>query len=64
MPIRKSSENIVLKIPERLADFYQLANSETSLSAIGGLIFVTVESILPVKVSPNNSEEKYAIAPN
>lgn len=64
VPIRKSSESIVLKIPERLADFYQLSNSEISLSAIGGLIFVTVESILPVKVSANYSEEKYAVAPS
>lgn len=60
--IRKSSENIVLKIPERLADFYQLANSEISLSVIGDFIFVTVESILPVKVSASRSEEKHAIA--
>jgi len=62
VPIKKKGESIVLKIPERLADFYQLSNSETSLSAIGDLILVTVESILLVKVSTTHSEEKYAIA--
>jgi hypothetical protein len=62
VPIRKNRESIVLLIPERLTDFYQLSNSETSLSAIGDLLFVTVESILLVKVSANHSEEKYSIA--
>jgi hypothetical protein len=57
VPIIKSSESVVLKIPDRLANFYQLSNSETSLSAIGDLIFVTVESILPVKVSANHLEK-------
>jgi len=63
VPVRKSSESIVLELPKRVSDFYQLGNAEISLSAIGDLIFVTVESILPVKLSANPSEEKYAIPP-
>ena len=64
VPIKKTDDNIVLELPSHFSDFYQLANSETALSAIGNLVFVTVETILPVKISTKNSQEKYAIAPN
>ncbi len=46
--IRKDVERVVLELPERFAQFYQLENSEISLSAVGDLIFVVVESILPI----------------
>lgn len=51
--IRKDSEKVALELPERLAQFYQLDNSEISLSAVGDLIFVTVESVLPTAVEDN-----------
>lgn len=61
VPVRKD-ENIVLELPERVVDFYELANSETSLSAVGDLVLVTVETVLPVKVPVKRSEEtKYAV---
>ena len=60
--IRKSPEGIILQLPVRVADFYQLANSEISLSAVGDLVFVTVETVLPVKLPINRSEEsRYAV---
>lgn len=46
--IAKSDEKIVLELPTQLAEFYQLVNSEISLSSVGDLVFVTVESVLPV----------------
>lgn len=48
--IRKDSEKVVLELSNRFAQFYQLENSEISLSAVGDLVFVTVESILPVEL--------------
>jgi hypothetical protein len=49
--IKKDDEKVVLELPGRFAQFYQLENSEISLSAVDDLIFVTVESILPIKES-------------
>lgn len=47
--IRKSAEALKVELPNSIADFYQLENSETSLSTIGDLALVTVESTaLPV----------------
>ncbi|MBS7632543.1 winged helix-turn-helix domain-containing protein [Candidatus Bathyarchaeota archaeon] len=55
--IEISDENIVLKLPEKFARFYQLDNSDISLSTIGNCVLVSVESILPVKLPPIYPEE-------
>lgn len=61
--LRKSVESVILELPKRVGDFYQLGNSEISLSAVEDLVFVTVESVLPVKLPVRHAEEsKYAIA--
>ena len=61
--VEKSPEAVTLKLPEKLAGFYQLENSEISLSAIGDLVFATVETVLPVKFTPTSVEKsKYALA--
>lgn len=61
--VEKRPEGVTLKLPERLAEFYQLENSEINLSAVGDLVFVTVETVLPVKFTPKSAEKsKYAIA--
>jgi hypothetical protein len=60
---RKGVESEILGLPKRVGDFYQLGNSEISLSAVGDLVFVTVESVLPVKLPARHAEEsKYALA--
>ncbi len=48
--IGKEAERVVLELPERFAEFYQLKNSEISLSTVGDFVFVTVESILPIEL--------------
>lgn len=51
--IRKSDEALEIKLPSSIADFYQLDNSEISLSTTGNLALVTVEStLLPVALPP------------
>jgi hypothetical protein len=61
--VEKKPEGVTLKLPERLAEFYQLDNSEINLSAVGDLVFVTVETVLPVKFTPQSVEKlKYALA--
>ena len=61
--VEKRLEGVTLKLPERLAEFYQLDNSEISFSAVGDLVFVTVETVLPVKFPPQSAEKsKYALA--
>lgn len=61
--VEKRPEGVTLKLPERLAEFYQLDNSEINLSAVGDLVFVTVETVLPVKFLPQSVEKsKYALA--
>lgn len=63
VPVEKSPEVVTLKLPEKLARFYQLENSEISFSAIGDLVFATVETVLPVKFTPQSVEKsKYALA--
>ena len=60
--VEKRPEGVTLKLPERLAEFYQLDNSEINLSAVGDLVFVTVETILPVKFTAQSVEKsKYAL---
>ena len=51
--IRKSDETFEIGLPNSIVDFYQLDNSEISLSTVGGLALVTVESTLvPVALPP------------
>jgi hypothetical protein len=60
--IEESDENIVIKLPEKFTEFYQLSNSDTSLSTIGNCVLITVESILPVKLPPIYPEKaKYEV---
>jgi len=60
--IEVSDENIALKLPDKFARFYQLENSDMSLSTIGNCVLVSVESILPVKLPPIYPEEiKYPV---
>jgi hypothetical protein len=60
--IRKENEKVILEFPGKIIDFYQLENSDISLSTIGDLVLVTVESILPVKLPAEYPEEsKFAI---
>ncbi len=61
--VEKRPGVVTLKLPERLAGFYQLENSEISLSAVGDLVFITVETVLPVKFTPQSVDKsKYALA--
>lgn len=55
--VEKRPKGVTLKLPEKLAGFYQLDNSEISLSAVGDLVFVTVETVLPVKFTPQSVEK-------
>ena len=51
--IRKSDKALQIRLPSSIADFYQLDNSEISLSTVGSLALVTVEStLLPVALPP------------
>lgn len=54
---QKNRDNIHIKIPENLETFYQLENSDMSLSTIGSLALVTVESVLPVSLPPTHPEQ-------
>ncbi|MCW4046574.1 MAG: winged helix-turn-helix domain-containing protein [Candidatus Bathyarchaeota archaeon] len=56
--ITRDKENIVVTMPERFCDFYQLENSDMSVSAIGNFILVTVESVIPVNLPSSYSEEE------
>ena len=56
--IRKSDKALEIRLPSSIADFYQLDNSEISLSTIGNLALVTVEStLLPVALPPTYPAE-------
>ena len=56
--IRKSDKVLEIRLPGSIADFYQLENSEISLSTIGDLALVTVEStLLPVALPPTYPAE-------
>lgn len=50
--IEASGENIVLQLPDKFTRFYQMENSEISLSTIGNYVLVSIESIVPVKLQP------------
>lgn len=59
--VKKSPEGVTLKLPVRLAEFYQLDNSEISLSAVGDLVFATVETVLPVNLPSSLEKSKVAL---
>ena len=56
--IRRSDKALEIRLPTSIADFYQLDNSEISLSTTGNLALVTVEStLLPVALPPTYPAE-------
>ena len=56
--IEEGLKKFRFKLPERLSEFYELENSETSLSAMNDLALLTVEStILPVALPPTHPAE-------
>jgi len=58
--VRKSAKALKVELPNSIADFYQLENSETSLSTTGDLALVTVESTaLPVALPPAYPAEEF-----
>lgn len=61
LKIEKNGARMILRFPEKFSDFYQLSNSEVGLSAVGNLVLVTIESMLPVKLPVEYLEEtRYA----
>lgn len=59
----RSEDGLEIKLPRPISDFYQLENSETSLSTRNDLALVTVESTLvPVSLPPTYpSEARYKL---
>jgi len=55
--LRKEPDGVVINLPDRLSNFYELENSETSLSTVGEMAMVTVESILPVRLPSTYPED-------
>jgi len=56
--IRKGAEELTIELPRSISEFYQLENSETSLSTTGDLALVTVESTaLTVALPPTYPAE-------
>ncbi len=53
----KNKDSINIRLPDKIEMFYQLENSDVSLSTIGNLVLITIESVLPVNLPPKNSEE-------
>jgi len=57
VPLSRKKEILVIKIPSHVSEFYQLENSETSLSTVGILALLTIESVLPVALPASYPEE-------
>lgn len=55
--ISKEHNSISITLSERLSNFYQLENSEKSLSTVGNIAMVTVETVLPVRLPATYPEE-------
>ena len=55
--IWKEQDRVVITLPERLSNFYQLQNSDKSLATIGNVAMITVETILPVRLPSIHPEE-------
>ena len=48
VPIFKKEESLMIELPASISEFYELENSEVSLSALDNLVLLTIEQILPV----------------
>lgn len=61
--IQRSDEALEIRLPRSISDFYQLENSEISLSTTGDLALVTVEStLMSVSLPPTYpAETMYAL---
>lgn len=57
LAIERVNEQLRIRLPISLCDFYQLENSETSLSTTEDLAILTVEPILPVELPTVYPEE-------
>jgi len=57
VPLSKKEEALVVKLPASISEFYQLENSEISLSVLDNLVLLTVESVLPVALPATHPEE-------
>jgi DNA-binding MarR family transcriptional regulator len=57
LEMERNRDNVLVTLPEKLSNFYQLENSDISLSGLGDIALVTVESILPVALPPTYPEE-------
>lgn len=57
MTIVKAEDALQIELPSFLSDFYQLENSETSISTTARFAIATVESILPVRLPPSYPAE-------
>jgi hypothetical protein len=55
---QKSKEKIDITIPKNLERFYQLENSDVSISTFANSALVTVESILPVNLPASYPEQR------
>jgi len=60
VPIFKKEESLIVKIPSPISEFYELENSEVSLSALDNLVLLTIEPILPA-VLPSTYPEETAV---
>lgn len=56
---RKDKNRIDFMLPEKLEDFYQLENSEVSVSTLGDIALAIVESTLPIDLPPTYPEERF-----
>ena len=54
--LKKDKDSVMVTFPENFSDFYEFQNSETSLSTVGDIAMVTVESVLPVRLPATYSE--------
>ena len=50
VPINRDVNSLVIELPQFFVDFYQLENSETTLSTVGDSGLITVESTIPVEL--------------
>ena len=56
-PLQKDRDSIVFRLPSSIFDFYEIENSETSVSIVGNHAMITVETVLPVALPPTSPEE-------
>jgi len=56
--LNKVDSNVILKLPERLVEFYELPNSEVDVSGIGDKAMISIQStIIPVEIPTSKPEE-------